>query len=81
MASVIYASGDFTNINSDYIPANEKIICGYCDTNQDADNPHCQSCGGPLNDDITNRRNGIGQSIKFGITAQEAADAIAMMFG
>jgi hypothetical protein len=33
------------------------IICGYCETRNEPDCQICISCGGPLNDDITTRRN------------------------
>lgn len=75
----IYMGGQFTTIDNP--PEKDMIICGYCDANQNANNPSCQCCGGSLNDDISNRRNGLGKPIKFGVTAQEAADALAMVFG
>ena len=37
--------------------ATKSVICGYCETQNEADRSNCIACHGPLYDDISLRRN------------------------
>jgi len=69
-------------------------ICGYCETQNNADSSLCISCHAPLDDDIAQRRNktqqttfhhnikdNIDNPFNVGITANEAYKNIMAVFG
>lgn len=68
------------------VKAPAEIICGYCETKNIDTNPVCISCGGPLADEVTQRRNTQFEELStsptgFGITMDEAVDAFRVFGG
>lgn len=60
-----YSYHPYFNSESDWTGSNREmgnnykpvVVCGYCETKNDHDSKNCISCGAPIDDYITVRRN------------------------